>query len=42
MIFRQERVGLDGRPFTLLKFRTLRADEHESATRWTRRRRPRA
>ncbi|MFE9256174.1 exopolysaccharide biosynthesis polyprenyl glycosylphosphotransferase [Streptomyces sp. NPDC006879] len=35
VIFRQERVGLDGRPFTLLKFRTLRpADEHESATRW--------
>ncbi|OEJ25347.1 sugar transferase [Streptomyces agglomeratus] len=36
VIFRQERVGRDGRPFTLLKFRTLRpADEHESATRWS-------
>ncbi|WP_412126230.1 exopolysaccharide biosynthesis polyprenyl glycosylphosphotransferase [Streptomyces subrutilus] len=35
VIFRQERVGLYGRPFTLLKFRTLRADAHESATRWT-------
>lgn len=35
MIFRQERVGLYGRPFTLLKFRTLRADAHEAATRWT-------
>ncbi|MER6316790.1 exopolysaccharide biosynthesis polyprenyl glycosylphosphotransferase [Streptomyces sp. NPDC001581] len=35
VIFRQERVGLYGRPFTLLKFRTLRADEHEAATRWT-------
>ncbi|MET9886298.1 exopolysaccharide biosynthesis polyprenyl glycosylphosphotransferase [Streptomyces sp. NPDC006430] len=35
VLFRQERVGLYGRPFTLLKFRTLRADEHESATRWT-------
>ncbi|MEV7613893.1 sugar transferase [Streptomyces sp. NPDC089799] len=36
VIFRQERVGLYGRPFTLLKFRTLRpANEHESATRWT-------
>ncbi|WP_424215515.1 sugar transferase [Streptomyces sp. BI20] len=35
VIFRQERIGLYGRPFTLLKFRTLRADEHESATRWT-------
>ncbi|MFD9729139.1 exopolysaccharide biosynthesis polyprenyl glycosylphosphotransferase [Streptomyces sp. NPDC059072] len=35
VIFRQERVGLYGRPFTLLKFRTLRADAHEAATRWT-------
>jgi lipopolysaccharide/colanic/teichoic acid biosynthesis glycosyltransferase len=35
VIFRQERIGLHGRPFTLLKFRTLRpADEHESATLW--------
>ncbi|MFE0425081.1 exopolysaccharide biosynthesis polyprenyl glycosylphosphotransferase [Streptomyces sp. NPDC058953] len=35
VIFRQERIGLDGRPFTLLKFRTLApADAHESATRW--------
>ncbi|MFD3542792.1 exopolysaccharide biosynthesis polyprenyl glycosylphosphotransferase [Streptomyces sp. NPDC058662] len=35
VIFRQERIGLYGRPFTLLKFRTLRADAHEAATRWT-------
>ncbi|MET9529840.1 MULTISPECIES: exopolysaccharide biosynthesis polyprenyl glycosylphosphotransferase [unclassified Streptomyces] len=36
VLFRQERIGMDGRPFTLLKFRTLRpADEHESATRWS-------
>lgn len=36
VIFRQERVGKDGRPFTLLKFRTHRpADPHEAATRWT-------
>ncbi|WP_328537621.1 exopolysaccharide biosynthesis polyprenyl glycosylphosphotransferase [Streptomyces sp. NBC_00344] len=36
VVFRQERVGVGGRPFTLLKFRTLRpADEHESATRWS-------
>jgi lipopolysaccharide/colanic/teichoic acid biosynthesis glycosyltransferase len=36
VIFRQERIGLHGRPFTLLKFRTLRpADDHESATRWS-------
>ncbi|MEV6011816.1 sugar transferase [Streptomyces sp. NPDC051976] len=35
VIFRQERIGLGGRTFTLLKFRTMRpADAHESATRW--------
>lgn len=35
VLFRQERIGQDGRPFTLLKFRTLRpADDHEAATRW--------
>ncbi|WGP14139.1 sugar transferase [Streptomyces sp. SH5] len=35
VIFRQERVGRHGRPFVLLKFRTLRpADVQESATRW--------
>lgn len=35
VIFRQERIGGYGRPFVLLKFRTLRpADAHESATRW--------
>ncbi|MDX3061158.1 MULTISPECIES: exopolysaccharide biosynthesis polyprenyl glycosylphosphotransferase [Streptomyces] len=35
VVFRQERVGRHGRPFVLLKFRTLRpADAHESATRW--------
>jgi exopolysaccharide biosynthesis polyprenyl glycosylphosphotransferase len=34
--FRQERIGKDGRPFTLLKFRTHRpADAHEAATRWS-------
>lgn len=36
VIFRQERIGLGGRPFTLLKFRTLRpSDEGEAATRWS-------
>ncbi|MFL6137912.1 MAG: sugar transferase [Frankiaceae bacterium] len=35
VLFRQERVGLDGRPFQLLKFRSLRpADDDESRTRW--------
>ncbi|MFH9722573.1 sugar transferase [Streptomyces sp. NPDC017254] len=35
VLFRQERVGQHGRPFTLLKFRTLRpSDDAESATRW--------
>ncbi|MFF5155678.1 exopolysaccharide biosynthesis polyprenyl glycosylphosphotransferase [Streptomyces sp. NPDC000348] len=36
VVFRQERIGRNGRPFTLLKFRTHRpVDEHESATRWS-------
>ena len=35
VIFRQVRIGLDGRAFELLKFRSMRpADEEESATRW--------
>jgi exopolysaccharide biosynthesis polyprenyl glycosylphosphotransferase len=36
VLFRQERVGLDGEPFLLLKFRSLRPATHdESATRWS-------
>ncbi|MFI5664922.1 exopolysaccharide biosynthesis polyprenyl glycosylphosphotransferase [Streptomyces sp. NPDC051684] len=36
VVFRQERIGKDGRPFTLLKFRTHRpTDAIESATRWS-------
>ena len=35
IIFRQQRVGLDGRQFNALKFRSLRpVDEDESATLW--------
>ncbi|MEU9129745.1 sugar transferase [Kitasatospora sp. NPDC048540] len=35
VLFRQQRTGLDGKAFTVLKFRTLRpSNEHESATRW--------
>jgi len=35
VLFRQERVGLDGRPFQVLKFRSLKpVDETESQTNW--------
>ncbi|MFX4294371.1 sugar transferase [Streptomyces bohaiensis] len=35
VLFRQERIGQGGRPFVILKFRTLRpTDDTESATRW--------
>ncbi|WP_081602142.1 exopolysaccharide biosynthesis polyprenyl glycosylphosphotransferase [Corynebacterium halotolerans] len=35
VLFRQERIGLDGKPFELLKFRTLTpADPGESDSRW--------
>ncbi|MDX6203282.1 MAG: hypothetical protein QOJ83_2782 [Frankiales bacterium] len=35
IIFRQERVGLDGRPFQVMKFRSLKpVDADESQTKW--------
>ncbi|MGY1809453.1 exopolysaccharide biosynthesis polyprenyl glycosylphosphotransferase [Blastococcus sp. SYSU D00669] len=35
VLFRQTRIGLDGRPFTLLKFCSMRpSGEQESRTRW--------
>lgn len=35
VVFRQERVGMAGRPFPLLKLRTLRVDTAESDTTWS-------
>ncbi|MGN9759194.1 exopolysaccharide biosynthesis polyprenyl glycosylphosphotransferase [Streptomyces sp. SD31] len=36
VVFRQERIGKDGQPFTMLKLRTHRpASAHEAATRWS-------
>jgi exopolysaccharide biosynthesis polyprenyl glycosylphosphotransferase len=42
VLFRQVRIGRDGRPFECLKFRSMRpSSEAESATRWTVARDPR-
>ena len=36
VLFRQERIGLDGRRFEILKFRTMRpADGHDPSTSWS-------
>lgn len=34
ILFRQERVGLDGRSFTLVKFRSMRVDAEADGPRW--------
>lgn len=34
VVFRQQRIGLDGRPFTLYKFRSLKPAGTEGDTRW--------
>jgi sugar transferase (PEP-CTERM system associated) len=35
VLYRQERIGQGGRPFTILKFRSMRADaEHDGKPRW--------
>jgi lipopolysaccharide/colanic/teichoic acid biosynthesis glycosyltransferase len=35
-LYRQERVGENGRPFTLLKFRSMRVDAEEAGPVWAR------
>jgi len=41
VLFRQERVGLDGQPFQMLKFRTMRAGAEEEGPRFAEPRDPR-
>jgi exopolysaccharide biosynthesis polyprenyl glycosylphosphotransferase len=41
VLYRQERVGLNGRVFTLLKFRSMRIDAEAAGPRWAAQRDPR-
>ena len=41
IMYRQERVGKDGRTFTLLKFRSMRANAEAAGPRWAQQRDPR-
>jgi Undecaprenyl-phosphate glucose phosphotransferase len=41
ILFRQERMGLDGRTFRLVKFRTMRTDAEEDGAVWSKRGDPR-
>ena len=41
VLYRQERVGLGGRPFTLLKFRSMRVDAETRGPAWATQRDPR-
>ena len=41
VLYRQDRVGLHGRVFTMLKFRTMRIDAEANGPRWTAERDPR-
>ena len=41
VLYRQERVGLDGKPFTLMKFRSMRANAEAGGPAWAQTRDPR-
>jgi len=41
ILYRQERIGLDGRPFTLLKFRSMQVDAETRGPAWASHRDPR-
>jgi len=41
VLYRQERIGLHGRPFTLLKFRSMRANAEARGPAWAQQRDPR-